>query len=43
MRLLTLTLLKLGVFLVDHVKTALAAHDFAFDAAFFDGGSNFHL
>jgi hypothetical protein len=39
---LPLALLVAGVFLVDHIKLALAANDFAIDTAFLDGGPDFH-
>jgi hypothetical protein len=39
---LTLTLFKTGIFLVDDVQFALAAHDLTINAAFFDGCSYFH-
>ena len=39
---LTLALLVAGVFLVDHVQSALAAHDLAVGATFFDRSSYFH-
>ncbi len=39
---LALTLLVAGVFLVDHIKFALAADDFAIDTALLDGCPDFH-
>ena len=39
---LTLALLIAGVLLVDHVQSALAAHDLAVGATFFDRCSYFH-
>jgi hypothetical protein len=33
----------LGILLVDHVKLPVAADDFVISAAFFNGGSDFHV
>ena len=40
---LALTLLELGILLVDDVNAAFAANDLTIDGAFFDGSSNFHV
>jgi hypothetical protein len=39
---LPLTLLKAGIFFVNHVKAAFSAYNFAVNAALFNGCSNFH-
>ena len=39
---LTLTLLKAGIFLVDDVELAITTHNLAIDATLFDGGFDFH-
>lgn len=40
--LLTLPLLELGVFLVDHVQFTFTANDLAIDRTLFNGRSDFH-
>jgi hypothetical protein len=39
---LSLTLFKTGIFLVDDVQLAFAAHDLTINAALFNGCSHFH-